>query len=249
MSSTTQAQPCYLYGFMRPPNAPIPELTGVFGAPVEAHVQGDLAVVVSPAPFSPMRAARDDVLAHSEVLQALIVDHDIVPASFGTVYPSGIHLAELPRGERRSISKLLDNLAGKVEFQVRATYNEVNITASLVENDGRLKRLRSKKPQDYGTQLAIGSRFAEVLDQRRRQDTDAAAKRLSKAADQVLGEAPSGEWGAYRLSLLVARRKQDDIEKALRDLADSQAAHLTLDWVGPLPAYSFAQLPVAGRAG
>lgn len=247
--STTQAQPCYLYGFMRPPNAPIPQLTGVFGAPVETQVHGDLAVVVSAAPSSPQRAARDDVLAHSDVLQALIVDHDVVPASFGTVYPSGIHLGELPRGERRSISKLLDNLAGRVEYQVRATYNEVNITAALVDSDARLKRLRAKKQQDYGTQLAIGSRFAEVLDRRRRQDADAAGKKLAKAADQVLGEAPSGEWGAYRFSLLVSRRKQDDVESALRDLADSQAAHLTLDWVGPLPAYSFTQLPANGRAG
>jgi hypothetical protein len=242
-------EPCYLYGFLRPPETPLPDLVGVFGAPVHTQVDGDLAVVVSPVPPGPHRAARDDVLAHSDVLQALILEYDVLPAAFGTLYPAGFDLSKLPRGERRSISRLLDDLGGKVEFQVRATYDELGVTASLVDSDSKLRRLRAARQQDYSTKLAIGTRFGEVLNRRRQHDADAAAKRLAKVADRVLTEPPTGQWGAYRLSMLVSRRKQDDLEQTLRDLADADSSYLTMDWVGPLPPYSFAQSPSAKRAG
>src|SRR3954451_9004091 len=103
------SQPSYLYGFLRAPSAPLPELPGVFGAPVSMQVDGDLAAIVSPVPPGPHRAARDDVLAHSDVLQTLIADHDLVPAAFGTIYAGGFDLAQLPRAERRSLSHLLDD--------------------------------------------------------------------------------------------------------------------------------------------
>jgi hypothetical protein len=241
--------PSYLYGFLRAPDEALPDLIGVFGAPVLAQVDGDLAAVVSPVPPGPHRAARDDVLAHSEVLQALIEDHDVVPAAFGTVYPQGFDIAALPRSERRAVSRLLDDLGGKVEVQVRATYDELGVTAAIVDSDSRLRRLRSTRNQDYPTQLAIGTRFAEVLDRRRRADSDAVAKTLSRVADRVLTEPPSGDWGAFRLSLLVQRRTLPDVESALQGLADGQASYLTMDWIGPLPPYSFVQSSTAKRAG
>src|SRR4051794_19690599 len=241
MSSSTDdlGQPCYLYGFMRAPQSPPPELTGVFRAPVMTQVDGDLAAIVSRLPSGPRRAARDDVIAHSEVLQALIADHDVVPAAFGTVYPQGFDVTALPRPERRSLLRLLDDLSGRVEIQVRATYDETAVTAALVDGDSRLRRLRSVRRQDYSTQLAIGSRFAEMLERQRHSDSQAVAKRMSRVADRISVEPPSGEWGAFRMALLVQRRKQHEMEQVLRDTADASASCFTMDWVGPLPPYSF----------
>lgn len=241
--------PCYLYGFVRAPDSPLPNLTGVFGAAVQTQVDGALAAVVSILPPGEHRARRDDVLAHSDVLQILIADHDVIPASFGTIYPEGFDLSELPRSHRRSLSRLMDDLGGRVEFQVRATYDELRVTAAVVESDSRLRRLRSARRQDYSAQLSLGTRFAEVLDRRRRTDGDAASKRLSRVAERVIAEPPTGEWGAFRLSVLVARGVQDDLEQALQELADSYGPYLTMDWLGPLPPYSFVQAPTAKRAG
>jgi hypothetical protein len=244
----SEDEPCYLYGFLRPPAAPLPELVGVFGARVQLQVDGDLAALVSPVPRGAQRATRSDVLAHSEVLQALLPDHDIVPAAFGTVYPEGLDVAALPRGERRALSRLVDELSDRVEVQVRATYDEAGATATIVDGDARLRRMRARK-QDYSTQLAIGTRFAELLDRQRRSDTTTAAKRLSRIAERVAVDTPQGEWGAFRLSLLVQRRKLDDLERALAAMADEAGSHLTIDWVGPLPPYSFVQPAAKRRAG
>jgi len=215
---------------------------------VRTQAGSGLTAVVSPMPAQPPRAARDDVLAHSDVLQALIGRYDVVPAAFGTVYPQGLDLDALPRGERRRLSRLLDDLSGRIELQVRATYDEVAITAALVESDSRLRRMRSARKQDYAAKLALGTRFAEVLDRRRRSDADTAAKYLSRLVDRVSIEPHSGEWGAFRLSLLVQRAKQNDIERALREFAD-RASYLQVDWLGPLPPYSFVDPPTAKRAG
>ena len=232
--------PCYLYGFLRTPDNPLPTLVGVFGAPVLTDADGELAAIVSPMPVTPPRAARDDVLAHSDVLQAMIGEHDVLPAAFGTVYPEGFDVAALPRGERRSILRLLDDLAGRIEYQAKATYDELGVTQAIVEGDARLRRMKSR-PQNHSTQLAIGTRFAEQLDRRKRGDADAAAKRLSRVAERIVAEPPSGQWGAFKLSMLVQRSKQDDLQQALYELGNDHFGYLAVDWMGPLPPYSFVQ--------
>jgi hypothetical protein len=240
-------EPCYLYGFLRTPPAPLPDMVGVFNAPVRTQADGEMAAVISPMPPGQLRAARDDVIAHSEVLQALLPDHDVVPAAFGTVYPNGFDLAELPRGERRSLSRLMDDLSGRVELQVRATYDEPGVTAMLVESDSRLRRLRQAKRQDYATKLAMGTRFAELLDRQRRSDVRNATKRVSRAVERVSIEDPNGEWGAFRLALLVQRKKLDDVVRILAEMADGVTSYLTVDWVGPVPPYTF--VATTRRAG
>src|SRR4051812_30458168 len=183
-------QPTYLYGFLRAPHPPLPALTGVFGAPVRTETAGDLSAIVSPLPRGQLRASRSDVLAHADVLQQLVVGYDVVPTAFGAVYADGFRIDELPRAQRRSLSGLLSALAERVEFQVKGRYDEAGVTRAIVDGDARLNRLRSARRQDHGTQLAIGSRFAELLDKRRRADTARVSKRLSRVAERLVADAP-----------------------------------------------------------
>jgi hypothetical protein len=199
-------------------------------------------------PADDRRPRRDDVLAHSEVLQAILADHDVLPMSFGSVYPDGFDLAKLPGAQRRSLQRILDSIAGHVEMQVKATYDADTITHVLVTGDRRLRRMRETR-QDYAGQIALGSRFAGLLDQRRGADAERVTKRLSRLAARVAVDPPVGEWGAFRLSFLVERRKLDDFERGLDEVAAELDAELAMTWVGPLPPYSFVQETAGRKAG
>ena len=140
-------------------------------------------------------------------------------------------------------------LAGQVEFQVKAEYDQSGITRLLVETDARLKRLRTVRKQDHATQLAIGSRFAELLEKRRRADTARAVKLLKRVADRVTVEVPSGEWAAFRLAILVPRKRLADADASFAGLAKELDSTAAVTWVGPLPPYSFVQDQPRRRAG
>ena len=245
--TTTQSTPSYLYGFMRTPAEPLPELVGVFGAPVLVQADGDLAAIVSPLAGIPARATRDELMAHSDVLQCLVADYDVVPASFGGVHADGFRLDALPRDDRKTIARLVAELSGRVEIQVKGQYDEAHVTLALVEGDARLKRLRASQRQSHATQLAIGTRFAEVLDRRRRSDVHTVTKRLSRIADRVALDAPMGEWGAFRLALLVARNSMEAAERVLSEVEALLAPAMDVTWIGPLPPYSFVQSGSARR--
>src|SRR3954468_14874020 len=135
----TTPAPCYLYGFVRASDSPLPAMTGVYGAPVRTMSSNGVTAVVSTLPATDLRARRDDLLAHSEVLQALIEDHDVVPAHFGSVYPQGFHLDQLPGRQVKSLRKMLDDLSGRVEVQVTATYVAEAVTQAIVSADSRLR--------------------------------------------------------------------------------------------------------------
>src|SRR4051794_9018591 len=226
--------PCYLYGFIRASDSPLPAMTGVYGAPVHTTTSNGVTAVVSTLPATDLRARRDDLLAHSEVLQTLIDDRDVVPAHFGSVYPQGFDLDQLPKPQLKSLRRLLDDLGGRIEVQVKAMYVQDAVTQAIVAADGRLRRLRDRR-QDYATQLAVGTRFAEMLDRRRSADTSAVVKRLSSSTVRVAVEPASGEWGAFKLACLVDKRKRDAFERTLTGLAEELNPLMELGWVGPLP--------------
>src|SRR5881227_2514904 len=79
----------YVYGVLRADAAdarrPLGE--GVDGKPVEAVTRNGLAALVSDAPRVPVRATRRNLMAHSRVLQAVIVNDCVLPMQFGLVMP------------------------------------------------------------------------------------------------------------------------------------------------------------------
>lgn len=235
---STSPAPCYLYGFIRQPYPPVPALVGVAEAEIEV-IDGDgVAAVVSPLPSADPRASRSDLLAHSDVLRALVAEQDVVPAHFGSIYPRGLQLDELPTAQMHALHRLFDGLSGRIEMQVKGAYAPGAITRAIVERDNRLRRLRAGT-EDYSIQLALGSRFADQLERQRRADTNGMVRRLSKTVVDITIDAIADEWAAFKLACLVDRKQLDRFERFLLEAAGDLAPEISLTWLGPLPPYSF----------
>jgi len=86
-----------------------------------------------------------------------------------------------------------------------------------------------------------------VLARLRLPDVQTVTIRLSQIADRVALDAPMGEWGAFRLALLVARNSMEAAELVLSEVEALLAPAVDVTWIGPLPPYSFVQSGSARR--
>lgn len=234
--------PLYLYGIVRA-GAELPRsLRGVGGGPVRLLDDDPIGAVVTDLPGLPYDARREDLVAHSDVLQTIVTTTTVLPMGFGTVFESPAELSEtFLHPNHDALLGMLDAMEGLVEIQVRAEYDADAIALDIASSDRSIQKLqaRARSRGDVESRIELGRRFASVLDARRYADARSLVDRLSKTArDASVGDA-TGEYGLMRASFLVAR---DDVERFDRT-AEAAAAALegraTVRCVGPLPPYSF----------
>ena len=245
--TATRTGRCYVYGLVRDDGGPLPPVTGIGGAPLRlvraGPGAGSVAAVVSDADGLERRVRRSDLLAHSDVLQALVEDRDVVPVRFGSVYASDDQMrGELLAANAGGLRRLLEGIAGMVEMQVKATYEEGAVTADIAGSDRRLQKLRDRTrvaPGDNGAQIELGRRFAALLDGRRAADATRIARQLDRVSGRTqVGDGP-GDFGVVKVSCLVTRAKLAAFDDAIDRLARDLGGGVKLAVLGPLPPYTF----------
>lgn len=234
--------PLYLYGIVRA-EAELPaNCEGVGGAPVRLLEEGALGAIVGDLPSAAYEARRQDLVAHSDVLQGVVASFEVLPMGFGTVFTSEDELTDtFLRPNHDALDRMLDAVEGVVEIQVRAEYEPDEIARDIATSDRSLQKLqaRVRSRDDVQTKIELGRRFATVLDQRRYADGRSIVDRLAPVArDASVGDAP-GEYGVVRASFLVARDDVTRFDEAAESSVESFGGRVRIRCVGPLPPYSF----------
>lgn len=239
--------PRYVYGVIRAEDAGgLLPTSGVAGHPVTAVTSGPLAAVVSELDNLELQPTRADLLAHADVLQA-VVDHcDVAPLGFGHLFHSSAQVRrDLLEGEAEALRRVLDELHDTVELQVKASYVEETVVAEIVRSDRKLQRLQGTT--DHGRQIELGRRFADALDARRQADSARLLDRMSPlAARASLGD-PPGEFGVMGASFLVER---DTVRAFLEEIDKARQAEpaISVRTTGPMAPFSFVGDVFAGAA-
>src|SRR5919205_4415116 len=78
----------YVYGIVGPGTVDGVDAQGVNAGAIHVVEDGDLAAVVGEVPAGPLTGTKDDVLAHSRVLEEVVGHTTVLPMRFGVVMPS-----------------------------------------------------------------------------------------------------------------------------------------------------------------
>ena len=124
----------YVYGVVRAGAGRVPtDLVGVDQAPVRTVEHGAIAAVVAEIGIERPPGRRADLVAHSEVLDALAASGVVVPVQFGSVLADRESVvAELLEPDAGYFAALLDELSGRAQYNLRATYHEPVVLAEIV---------------------------------------------------------------------------------------------------------------------
>jgi Gas vesicle synthesis protein GvpL/GvpF len=209
--------------------------------PVRARpiVTGALAAVVSAAPEQGLTP--DDAVAHLELLVALVTAVPVLPLPLGTTAPDDDAVREevlAPAAEQ--LERLLAAVADLVELRLDLAFDTDATVADIARGDPAIERLvaRSRAPgAGLAERMALGEAIAgrvadvqtELAEEWTAELAGVAERSVVLAADEQI----------RRTAYLVRRDRLADADAAVVRLHAAAAGRAGVEYVGPLPVYSF----------
>jgi len=237
---------CYVYGVVGSTAAApdtLPE--GVGGTAVERVALDEVAALVSDVPLERPPGRRRDVLAHSAVLDAWAQRGPVVPVRFGSVLEGRDAVVPELLGPRYDdFVALLDDLAGRGQFTVRARYHEPVVLAEVVRENPEIERLREATrdaPEEavYPEKVRLGELVAQAMEAKRQAD---AATLLDLVVPHVAAHVVHEGAGVDHLleaAFLVDDDRRNRFEDALESVAEAMHERAAVRLLGPLAPYDF----------
>lgn len=249
MSARAQAK--YVYGVI-PRGGRAPGGKGVLHARLHAVEDDGIAAIVSDAPDEEIEAGREELLAHASVLERAHQQGVVLPMRFGVVMPDEVAVRqELLESYRDELREQLGELEGKGELRLRAVYDEEALMNEIVKSHSEIAGLSAavrEQPPDatYYERIELGQKIAAAVEQAAIVDLSAILDALEPhALASVIGE-PEHERVAANVSFLVEEARIPAFDDAVEELGRRNAGRLTFKYTGPLPPYSFVELPAPG---
>ncbi|HET9102019.1 MAG TPA: GvpL/GvpF family gas vesicle protein [Solirubrobacteraceae bacterium] len=237
----------YVYGIVTA-STPVPDCAGIGGAALEIVADPELAALVSDVPAAEIAMGRDALTAHARVLEAALAQGTVLPMRFGVVMSDAEEIAaELLSGRRDELAQQLNDMAGKVELTLRATFEEAAVLAEIVREDQDVARLRESlrdadRDASYYGQIRLGELVSQALERKREAE---AAEMLTVLEPLTLASRvsdPPHERVVLTASFLVERARLAEFDEAVDRIGEAQAARMRFTYTGPLPPYSFVSL-------
>lgn len=236
----------YLYAVVYAPQAMSlgEELKGINGGQVGIIRHGDLAAIVSDVPDEKLRPERRNIAAHEAVLRAVMETTTPLPFAFGVVAGDEDAVERLLEGHAGDFTEQLQKVAGMVEFSLRVTLQVPNIFEFYLERHSDLKKMRDevfgRGQPTTDEKIALGQRFADVLEQARTHDREAVVAALGKACDDTRRLDEHSEAEVMNLACLVKRDRVEQFHKAVNDAGAQFDDTYTFNVSGPWAPHSFA---------
>ncbi|MEV4950100.1 GvpL/GvpF family gas vesicle protein [Streptomyces sp. NPDC053755] len=209
-------------------------------SPLRAVTADSVAAVVSDAPEG-LRAKRRDVLAHEQVLEALMSDGATLPMRFGLLGPDDARVAEVLGREADAYRQRLAELDGHVEYNLKAARDEEDLLREIMAQSEQVRELNERSRSESAThddRIALGELVANEVVARGGSQAEATLERLSPAATRA-SRAEPGSSHFLNVSFLVPAGSADAFVQAVSAEADRLGDAYTFTLTGPLPPYSF----------
>ncbi len=249
----TVAQPetaKYVYGVVRSEGASPPKGAGVDDEPVGIVAHGSVAALTSDVPGDFLEAGRQELLAHTRVLEEAMEAAVVLPMRFGVVMPDEetVHDRLLaPFAE--TLEAQLREMDGKVEVTIKGIYDEEAILRETISENREIAELKETirgKPEaaTYYERIRLGELIAAALDDKRGAAAPQIVDRLAPFAVDVRVGDPVHERMAVNASFLVERARLGEFDRVVDQIGAEQADRIQLKYTGPLPPHSFVELGV-----
>ncbi len=207
-----------------------------------------LAAILAPASkpivawLRTRKAAMEEMLAFQRLLESLSAVGPILPAAYGSTFVSQDDARALLRVYRPQLVRDLADFGGKAQFQIDVRWDPARAMAAFMA-DGRLVGLDRTLAQ--GDRRAFGAVLQALMEaERQRMGADFRARLAAASQDLVLLPL-ADETAILNVAALIERTGEAELDAAVKAIDASMPEALTIRYLGPLPALSFASIVVS----
>jgi hypothetical protein len=246
-ASSDKQRACYVYGILPEDIELSSDMTGVGDPPGRLRVvrsDGLAALVSDVDPARPL-GSLDDLRAHKESLDARAAEVPVLPLRFGAVLASDDAVTgELLEPFHDEFSAALDQLDCLAEYVVKGRYARPRILDEVLSENSRAQRLREEiRGQDpdatRDVRIQLGEIISEAISAKREKDTDVLRQAMADHCAASFVREPTQEDDAVHVAFLVDAGQEQEMEKAVGDLARKREGRVELRVLGPMAAYDF----------
>jgi Gas vesicle synthesis protein GvpL/GvpF len=220
---------------------------GLGAEPAHVHtiLFRDIAAVVSNTPMVVQDPTRDNVLAHQRVNETVMVNHTVIPMSFGTVFKTEHDIMELLRSAYDAFRDVLSKMQNKVEFGLKVLWDRDQIIREIEEEEEDIRRLKgeisSQKGSTYFARMQYGRLIDAALQARSEHYVSEIFQALRDVSVASRSNKPIGDRMIMNAAFLVARETEYAFDARVKEIG-SRYDKLTFKYTGPWPPYNFVNI-------
>ncbi len=220
---------------------------GGAGEMVYAVTHGDIAAVVSRTAVFIFDPTRENALAHEHVIETVMKTHTIIPMSFGTVFRTDDDIREVLRSIYPSVKDVLKQMAGKVEFGLKVTWDREHIIEQLQREHEEIHRFhqeitRKHLQSTYFARMQLGRMIDKALAERSAEYVREIYEALRAICVASRDNKPIGDKMIMNAAFLLEREREAEFDAAVNRIAKKFGDRLNFKYTGPWPPYNFVNI-------
>lgn len=188
----------------------------------------------------------EDAARHLDLLILLLRGGPVLPLAFGTVSPDEEAVrTEVLDPAADELRQRLDAVDGLVEVRLEIFFDERSVLREVMQDDPRLQQLAADTRDGQSaldTRIALGQAVSGRLSEWRQAQSTRLLPTLAAAAQDVV-ELASREPLQQRWAFLVRTDALEALDEAVGKIRTALGTTAAMEYVGPLPVYSFLGEP------
>lgn len=231
----------YLYGII---DAPGPVVFSCAGRDIYNVPCRELSVLVSAGDRSMSGVSAENVLAHGEVLKAVMQDYTVLPVRFGTLLSGGSEAEALLSRNYEVFLSSLQEAGGMVEMSVKALWDTAE-AEEYCRQKYAAGGVGESLPEKPGTAFLMQKKKQLLWEQCLKDSAAARAGdihlRLARPAVKQIQRILPSRGIFYHGSHMIPRDRAGEFEEDFKALRDDFTQYKFL-LSGPWPLYSFVSI-------
>ncbi|MCJ0902588.1 GvpL/GvpF family gas vesicle protein [Rhodococcus sp. ARC_M6] len=235
----------YVYGIVPADMEAEEDAVGVCDGPVTIVKHGGIAALVSEISVERPLGKPEDLQAHAYLLDGTSRVAPVLPLRFGAVMTDEESVEkELLAAHADEFAAALQELEGRAQYVVKGRYVEQAILREVIDESEQAAQLLGAirdQPEEStrDARMALGEIVSNAIVAKRDADTRKVLEALDSLSDSVNVREPTHEEEAAQVAVLVEVARQEELEKAVGELAEQWDGRVDMRLLGPLAAYDF----------
>src|SRR5256885_1588823 len=239
----------YVYGILQSRDRIDFGKVGIGGAGAMVYTVNylDIAAVVSNTSVFIFDPTRENALAHEHVIETVMKTYTIIPMSFGTVFRTDNDIREVLKSIYTSLKDVLKQMAGKVEFGLKVTWERDTVVDELSREDEEIHKFhqeitRKHLQSTYLARMQLGRMIDKALAERSISYVREIYEALRPCCVASRDNKPIGDKMILNAAFLIDREHEAEFDAAVNKIAEKFGARLNFKYTGPWPPYNFVNI-------
>jgi hypothetical protein len=209
--------------------------------------EGDVAAVVSKTPVFIFDPTRENALAHEHVIETVMKANTIIPMSFGTVFRTDGDIREVLKSIYPSLKDVLKQMANKLEFGLKVTWDRDRIVEELKRENEEIHRFqheltRKHLQSTYFARMQLGRMIDKALAERAAEVVREIYDGLRAVCVASRDNKVIGDKMIMNAAFLIQKDKESEFDAAVNAVAQKFGDRLNFKYTGPWPPYNFVNI-------